>query len=371
MASFTQNDPEKDTSPLLPSSSSSFTPSTFTSYVSDLVEELSDCAAHLRSLRTPSAKRSAILEAQKNAMSSFAPTWEDGRADLARLIVADASCSATYGRMNTAIAEAYLDSVMRGSPPAPPRAEGDLSRDDILTFLDLCTSYVASPIVASSMKEAYASEPEPKRSVRAMNERLVEAQNEVMEALGYEREWCTLRLQNARDAFAGDARVVQRLDAFVSGMVDASRAVASSFNAPAPGGASLDDGTTRVTKVTSKELDSSDPVAPDGGGQRMADRGPSKVEIATMKQMAVMEQDVLAELLSLGDAERGARVAGCRALQAEFLQQAGGVPVEERANFMLCVSPEVKRALIMVRVWEDFEMKRGGRELVREKENEM
>ena len=365
---------DDDSLPLLSQSHGLTTLAHFTSYVSSLRSALESSMPELLSLPTPDSKRLHILDVQKDVMTSFAPSWEVGRSSLAALISCNPKTSDTYKEMNDLLSQTYLTSVLSGTPPSPPRSSGDLTRPEILTFLDITTSYVLSPPVSSSMKAAYNSTPERRSSVRAMNEALVSAQRRAMSALGYDPDWATGRLQVARDRFSDDEEVQGKLNAFVDAMVKRSRDVAAECDGESGQATTevLDDGRTRVTKVTHTEVgQGEDTVAPSSLAGQMGERGPSREEVAKMKQMAVMEQDVLAELLSLDDAEIAAKIAQCRAVQSSFLQQVSALPQEERAGFMLCVSGEVKRALIMVRVWEDFEAKRGGKQLVRAKGNEM
>lgn len=80
--------------------------------------------------------------------------------------------------------------------------------------------------------------------------------------------------------------------------------------------------------------------------------------------------DRLASLaLNRSPGELQAQMQICLQIRQSFMQQISLIPASERANFMLTVSPEVKRRLLMIKIWESYESKRGGRELKRVEKN--
>lgn len=74
-------------------------------------------------------------------MASYCGSWEVGKSSLVKL-VSSKTVDSTYETMNNLIKTAYLNAVMDGEIVGEMKNVGELEADKILTFLDLCNSYV-------------------------------------------------------------------------------------------------------------------------------------------------------------------------------------------------------------------------------------
>ena len=167
-----------------------------------------------------------------------------------------------------------------------------------------------------------------------------------------------------RTTFAGDEEVLQKLDTFVERMAKAGRDVLKFYEEGRSMGSLADkvpmqdDGTTRVVKVSHKEVDSDAPSAQKGNIEMKEREERKQMDMA--RQMAVMQQDILAELLSWDEEERKEQLAFCKQVRDEFVQQAMSVPPAQRAAFMTTVNPDLQRKLIMLKLWDDMVARNGG-----------
>jgi len=181
-------------------------------------------------------------------------------------------------------------------------------------------------------------------------------------------DYGTDQLAMVRSTFAGDEVVLQKLDSFIQRMQRAGSDILAFFgedNSGVTSGGKVDlqdDGTTRVLHVSHKEIDLDDPAARNFGGNMEMTEREQKKQFEVARQMAVMQQDILAELLSWDETERKEQLEFCRQVRNEFVQQAMTVNPEERAAFMTTVNPDLQRKLIMLKLWDEMVARNGGKE---------
>ncbi|GMH51019.1 hypothetical protein TrRE_jg7958 [Triparma retinervis] len=369
MSSFTS-----DASPLLAEEAPfQFDLTTFEAFVADLESNL-DLEVVAGAGDRPEDKRAKVLELQIEVLESHSPDIGAGRAALGKLD------SATFGplmdRMNLAVSCAYVRGLLRGKPEVL-KESGEITREECITFLDACVAMLdlreTSDVLRQEFKKAkFGTQQVVDGAVRSgdgasgmrlVHEELVRMQTNMLECCGLQGDFGVSQLGIARTTFAGDNEVLKKLDTFIERMAKAGSDVLEFYG---EGGVSSladkvsmqDDGTTRVVKVSHKEVDTSAPAA-DRGDVEMKEREQRK-QINMARQMAVMQQDILAELLSWDEEERKEQLQFCKQIRDEFVQQAMSVPPAQRAEFMTTVNPDLQRRLIMLKLWDEMVAKNGG-----------
>ena len=167
-------------------------------------------------------------------------------------------------------------------------------------------------------------------------------------------------LASIHETFGKDEEVGAKLKNFQNAM---GSAVKLATTAEAQTFSKVDDGTTRVVSVSHKEVDPDAPrseLMQTPAGLEAAE-AMQKKQLAVARQMAVMQQDVLAQLLSWNEEEREEQLKYAKQTHEDFVRQVREIEdVQERANLMLTVNPEVQRTLVVHKVWEEMKRTNGG-----------
>jgi hypothetical protein len=243
-----------------------------------------------------------------------------------------------------------------------------MSKEDLVEILDTTTSLLTHPQTYVKLREAWDKgnarvNGDDKRNspMQLIQDVFNKLQTDMIVAIGYDADYGVAVLGTVREVYGQDTLVMERIKVFQDSM---KMAVDKVVGAEGKSYSRVDDGTTKVISVKHSQpngdVDDSGKGAPsgnddmDGRGQREA--------LAKAKQMAVLQQDILAQLLSWSAEERQEQVAYAETVHRDFVAQAMAIEsIEERKEFLLTVNPDVQRTLILYKVWEDMKASNGGK----------
>jgi len=125
-----------------------------------------------------------------------------------------------------------------------------------------------------------------------------------------------------------------------------------------------DDGVTKVISVKLTEVgdgDEGSSAPPQHEQMSQVAEEEQKRQLDMARQAAALQQNILAELLSLSEGERADALKEAKTAHDEFLTKALATPMgPERVAFMQNLDPMLQRKLIMHKMWEQMLKNNGG-----------
>ena len=345
-----------------------FTPAAFAAFVQELSQTLADPAtiATIATNPTFDTKRSAVLKFQMSILSTY------GTLETLQTLTqtsTDPTVKANIAVMNEIVKNCYVGSLLAGKPaPASLKSSG-FDRTRLLEFLDSCVALLTYPDSRIKLRAAFdkgnerasTSTPEEKRNspMQLMQDELNELQKTMLECCGFDADYGVSALASIRDEYSADADVMKKLQTFQDAMKVAVQSAAADDSKK---WSKSNDGTTKVLSVSHKELDGDAPPGINTVDNIDMNERAQVVNLAKAKQIAVLQQDILAQLLTWSEEERDEQLKFAKQTHDEFVSQVMSIEsTEERTQFMLTVNPEVQRTLLVHKVWEDMCKTNGGK----------
>ncbi len=309
----------------------------------------------------PNDKRLAVLAVQQETLASFGT--QGNLVAFAGSKTSDKKVKDQVARMEEAARDAYVQ-ALRDAPPTDLQQGGSLNRDQIMAFFDAAVAYVSTEAGRNRLEgefkkaEGRGNRQDGKSGVRLVTECVIDIQKEMLECCGIEADFGVSQLGQLRENFSGDEEVMARLEAFVKSMGDASSRACK--GAETMGKIEHDDGVTRVASVKHTEID---PEAPADRGEirgEMRERE-QKRELAAAREMAAVQQGILAELLKMDEDERNEVVAKAEIAHIEFVRRTNEIEdVGEKVLFMRTIDSGLQKQLIQFRLWQEMIKNNGG-----------
>ena len=86
-----------------------------------------------------------------------------------------------------------------------------------------------------------------------------------------------------------------------------------------------------------------------------------KRQLRMASEAAVLQQTILAELLSMDEDQRNETLKEAAQVSKDFMQEVLALPMQERIDFLRSVDPETSRKLAMHKLWEGMLQANGGK----------
>ena len=348
-----------------------FTPRTASSFILEvLIPTLENSVPRVAaSGPTCEAKRKDLLTLQVEVVEAYTSaeggdpaTGIQAFKSILHLASSDAGVACAVKRMNEALRETYILSLLAGRRPNHDlKASGSMLRSEVVDFLDGCVGLVS---LESTREKLRASRLETGKIPRGL---LLEMQDEILEGVGIEKDFGAVELNQIRVRYASDVELLSKVEEFTAQMEKSLKEFIGNATDHAGGtDAVRGDGTTRVVSVS--HTSTVDPAVPKAQVNKEREEGKQRADFAMAKRAANLQQDILAELLSLEVDERREMLEEARVTHETVIRQVMELKdFGERAQFMQLLSPDSQRRMICHKMWEQMVQQNGGVEPVIER----
>ena len=209
----------------------------------------------------------------------------------------------------------------------------------------------------SLLKVTSTADLDNERNPLKIEDRLINLQNLLYRAVGYEPSFGTAEMRNVLTSTPSspeELKVHETLQKYISTMKNA-------FDNAIPNNGMLSDekqgGHTRVVSVKVSELD----LDPNSGSftsaiaSKMEEHEETKQrqELEVARQAASLQQGILGELLSMDETEREETLAQAKVTHDSFMSSALNLPAgPERIQFLRTIDDAKQRLLVMHKLWQ-------------------
>jgi len=190
---------------------------------------------------------------------------------------------------------------------------------------------------------------------------LVDLQAQVFEWCGHTRSSGIDSLNTVRDRFGDDADIQAKLRLFSEAMTFVVRYCSPEVSQLLSD--SSEGGSTKVISVKHSEVEdgTTGSAPPQGEQMSQVKEEEQKKQLAMARHAAVLQQDFLAELLTMDEDSRAAALKDAKECHDNFLARALSIPAgPERVAFMQNLDPGLQKKLITHKMWEQMIANNGG-----------